>query len=105
MTGNAKNYSALSLSDIFQSVDFGSDLRNEWADAAAKELRRLHEANAELLEALGKYADLDNWNKDQSGVDRVWLEPDSSTRAAYSGYYSARLAITKAVKSATGETE
>jgi hypothetical protein len=71
----------------------------------ANAVRRLHEVNVELLEALGKYADLDNWNKDQSGVERVWLEPDSSTRAAYSGYYSARLAITKAIKSVTGETE
>jgi hypothetical protein len=44
---------ALRLADLIQSR-FGNDINDE----AAAELRRLHEVNQELLEALKYYADI-----------------------------------------------
>lgn len=65
------------------------------------ELRRLHEVNVVLLEALKEYADANNWQEDFKEIKRTWLEPNSDTRNAYEGASIARAALDKA----TGETE
>jgi len=48
------------------------------------------------LDALLEYANPNNWDEDFHGVKRKWLEPDSSTRNAYSGFELAQKAIKEA---------
>lgn len=57
-------------------------------EAQAAEIERLRVA-------LALYASRENWEKDQHGVERLWLEPDSSTRDSYHGFELAAIAIAK----------
>lgn len=66
------------------------------ANAAPELLAELDSLKAErdgLRAALEQDANPLNWNDDRSGVRRVWLEPGSSTPAAYNGFELARAAL------------
>ena len=57
------------------------------------EVDRLKAEREALRAALEQYANPMNWNEDRAGVRRVWLEPESSTPAAYNGFELARAAL------------
>ena len=47
----------------------------------------------DVLAALIEYANPLNWNEDPQGIRRVWLEPGSTTPAAYNGFELAAKAM------------
>lgn len=64
--------------------------------AASLDTIKAQAAEIERLRvALALYASRENWEKDQHGVERIWLEPDSSTRDSYHGFELAAIAIAK----------
>ena len=87
---------ALSLTDRMELAIYHTECTDTvnlfWQ--AIGEIERLREDNAKLRTALEHYASADNWlGLPGTGVQRVWLEPDSSTRDAYHGYEIARAAL------------
>jgi hypothetical protein len=76
-------------------------LQNDLEDMTAAACQHEGEANAlrqsrdELLEALKVYANVFNWDVDEQGIRRVWLEPGSTTPTAYNGFEAARAALAK----------
>jgi len=65
-----------------------ADLIKSLADNKA-----LRERVRVLEDALREYANPLNWNEDSAGIRRVWLEPRSTTPAAYNGFEAARAAL------------
>jgi hypothetical protein len=61
-----------------------------------QQMRVFESDRAELLAALKAYADVLNWDVDEQGIRRVWLEPDGYPRTAYNGFEKARAAIAAA---------
>lgn len=55
--------------------------------------KALRERVRVLEDALREYANPLNWNEDSAGIRRVWLEPRSTTPAAYNGFEAARAAL------------
>ena len=79
--------------DPSHSVD-GIYARDETIRLQDKHIDELEAENAKLRAALEHYASADNWlGLPGTGVQRVWLEPDSSTRDTYHGYEIARAAL------------
>ena len=63
-------------------------------DITLQELVRLRVENGRLREALRHYASEENWlNLLGDDYQRVWLEPNSSTRDRYHGFSIARSAL------------
>lgn len=46
-----------------------------------------------LREALKQYASPENWEQDEHGWSRLWLEPDSTSRRSYDGRELAHAAL------------
>ncbi len=46
-----------------------------------------------LKDALKQYASPENWEQDEHGWSRLWLEPDSTSRRSYDGRELAHAAL------------
>ena len=90
-----KQPEALRLADEHDENGWIAGTR-QWCAETFAELRRLHEVNQMLLDALEQYANNINWIQDERGIARCWMEPDSDTPKQYHGFELARAAIAKA---------
>jgi len=79
---------AVSAAKDAEIAQLRADLIKSLADNKA-----LRERVRVLEDALREYANPLNWNEDSAGIRRVWLEPRSTTPAAYNGFEAARAAL------------
>jgi len=80
--------------DHMGSVSGWSELQVlELIAAERAEVVRISAECEKLRAELGKYANIFNWDVDDRGIRRVWLEPGSTTPTAYNGFESARAAL------------
>ena len=63
------------------------------AAAHPEAIRALLAERDALRDALKQYASPENWEQDEHGWSRLWLEPDSTSRRSYDGRELAQAAL------------
>lgn len=80
---------------LCQGEEFPGDETAAFIVAARNAVPTLIADVKALAEALAAYANPDNWEEDENGIRRVWLEPGSTTPDRYEGFESARAALAR----------